>query len=539
MSGAEGEVAADADAPGEEGLASKSTIMLALTFGQALVQQGYATKEQVDEAVALQQEMFKRGVFLRLGELLVARGVLGPDTVTEALKLQGTAILVCSSCQAQYNVLAYQANKRYRCQRCREVLSRPAQLEEVSVEDTLVAEEWREAYDAEELQSGHTLGDYAILGRISRGGMGIVYKARQQALDRVVAMKVLVEGGEEAREAFRREARALASLRHPYIVAVYDIGEANGIAFFTMDYVEGLPINRAAASEGLNEREVVEAFVKVCDAVSYAQSRGLLHRDLKPANILLDRERTPILIDFGIARAHDESEDGSTIMGSPAYLPPEYVSGSRPYDRTGEVYALGATLYTLLAGRPPREGVDSVQVLRSARLEPVQHISSVRRTLPRDLATIVMTALAQDPLARYPTVEQLGQDLRRWLEGDEIAAAAGPLARAWSRMRGRVAATIGLAVALILPILTGYFTWSQRMLERQLREAEEQAQRGRDTLLRELISSQLALARAHEQAGRLDQALPILDRLLERGGLGERRAEVEALAQQLRARANH
>ena len=517
---------------------SHSTVVLEVPFGQRLVREGLATEEQVEAAVSLQEEMARRGVFLRLGELLVARGVVDEESVAKVLSLQGTAILVCSGCYAQYNVVAYSAQKRYRCQRCREVLSQPEALEEVAVEDTLVADEWKDAFDLDG-EGERSLGDYQILGRISRGGMGIIYKARQKRLDRLVAMKVLILGPdqpgdpEEARQDFRKEAQAVARLRHPHIVAIHDVGRAGEVDYFTMDYVEGLPINRALATAGLTEREIVEVCVKVCSAVSYAHGQGLLHRDLKPENVLFDRRGEPVLIDFGIARGFDESEDGGKIIGSPGYLPPEYIAGTHPYDQVGEVYSLAATLYTLLAGRPPRDGVDTVQVLRQASKEPVRHIRHVRRTVSRDLATIVMTALSQERMHRYPTVAEFENDLRRWLEGDEIALRASPLTRAWNRVRGKVAATIGLGVALILPITTGYFSWQLKASDRRAEEALQQHERERRELLLELVSTRIELARSLAAQGQSRAARQVLERLRSRPLDGQSKAQVEELLQTL------
>ncbi|HBP19790.1 MAG TPA: hypothetical protein DEA08_18615 [Planctomycetes bacterium] len=537
MSSVSSEADTNGEAPADPSTAS-STVVLEVPFGQRLVRENLATEEQVEEAVKLQEEMARRGVFLRLGELLVARGVVDEESVAKVLSLQGTAILVCSSCYAQYNVVAYAPNKRYRCQRCREVLTQPDALEEVAVEDTLVAEEWKDAFDLDG-DGERTLGDYQILGRISRGGMGIIYKARQKRLDRLVAMKVLILGPddagdhESARQDFRKEAQAVASLRHPHIVAVHDVGRAGEVDYFTMDYVEGLPINRALATAGLSEREIVEVCVKLCAAVSYAHSQGLLHRDLKPENVLLDRRGEPVLIDFGIARGFEESEDGGKIIGSPGYLPPEYIAGTHPYDLVGEVYSLAATLYTLLAGRPPRDGVDTVQVLRKASTEPVRHIRHVRRTVSKDLATIVMTALAQERRHRYQTVSEFENDLRRWLEGDEIALRAGPMERAWNRIRGKVAATIGLGVALILPVSTGYFSWQLKASARQSEEAQRQHARERKELLQELVTTRIELARSLAAQGKKDLARQVLGRLRSRPLDGERKAEVEQLLEAL------
>jgi len=444
----------------------------AMPFGRALVAQGLVDSDEVERTVELQSLLARRGVFLRLGELLVARGVLKGETVAEVLALQGTVILVCPQCLAQFNVIAYQREREYRCSRCDDPLRRPDQLEDVAVEDTLVHADWASVF---ELKEGHRFGDYEILGQISRGGMGIVYKARQRSLDRVVAMKVIAaaaEGAATDRASFQREARAVASLRHPNIVAIYEVDRIGEVDFYTMDYVEGVQLQRAVAADGLNEREVVELLIPICDAVDYAHSQGLLHRDLKPQNVLIDRRRRPILIDFGIAGSEHEVQGGNEIVGSPAYLAPEYISGAGPYDRRSEVYALGATLYTALAGRPPHAGVDTAHVLRKANVEPVVPLRSIRRSVDRDLARIVSTAMERSPQRRYATARDLRDDLRRWLTGEELAGATRGMGRTWQLRRGKVAAAVGIFLALVLPAWTGYLTLQLAAAQQALRGAQ-------------------------------------------------------------------
>ncbi len=503
-----------------------------MPFGQALVAQGLVSAEEVERTVGLQGQLARRGVFLRLGELLVARGVLDQETVSRVLELQGTVILVCPQCLAQFNAIAYHASRAYSCSRCGEGLRKATELEDVAVEDTLVHSDWADAF---ELREGHTFGNYEILGLISRGGMGIVYKARQRGLDRIVALKVMADpdARPEDREAFRQEARAVAALRHPNIVAIHEVGRVGDVDFYSMDYVEGLQLQRAVASEGLNARDVVVALVEVCDAVAYANGQGILHRDLKPQNILVDRHRRPILIDFGIAG--DEREPGTSepILGSPAYLPPEYISGTGGYDRRGEVYALGATLYTVLAGRPPHSGIDTVQILRQVRHGKVVPIRSLRRSIDRDLATIVMTALSAGPESRYASVGDLASDLRRWLGGDEVAGQASPLQRLWQLKRGKVAATVGLAVALLLPVSTGLLSLRIRELDRQLEEEQRQGERQRHALQEALVSARLELARARAAAGDREGARSLLDQLHALHGLAAFRGRIETARREL------
>jgi len=474
-----------------------------LPFGELLVQEGLVRRQDVDQAVARQAEEARRGVFLRLGELLVSMNLLDEERVADVLERQGLQILFCPQCLAQYNVMGTRRPEAYLCRRCTRPLERPQKLEGVSVEDTYGPEELIASGEEERV-----FGPYVILGQISRGGMGIIYRARQTSLDRVVAMKVLAVAGETEQTRFAREARAVAKLRHPYIVAIHEVGRVGGVDYFTMDYIEGLQLNQAIASDGLNPRELVEVFVKVCDAVEYAHGEGLLHRDLKPSNILVDRKRSPVLIDFGIAKATDSLEDSNVdeIIGSPAYLPPEYIIGDAPYDKVGEIYALGATLYTALTGQPPHTGIDTVHVLKAAKREPPAPIRSINRSIDRDLAMIVMTALARQREARYQTVRDLGNDLRRWLEGEEIAGRRSALSRMWSRVRGRVAAAVGLAISGVLLVVSTTYAITVQQLEASAADRVEQIERQRDSLRRSLIETELVLCELLIEADKPDEA---------------------------------
>ena len=488
----------------------------ALPFGELIVSEGLVTRQQLEVAVALQAEQARQGIFFRLGELLVAQGQLDPGTVSRVLARQGMRIGWCPQCLAQYNVV--EGAGAPRCARCDRPLEAPPQLSRVSVEDTV---------GAATLSEGREFGPYLVLGLISRGGQGVIYKARQKSLDRVVALKVLASPRPGDQTAFAREARAVARLRHPHIIAVHEVGRIGGVDYFSMDYIEGSPLDRTIAAEGFNEREIIEIVVKVCEAVEYAHADGLLHRDIKPANILVDKKRNPVLIDFGIARETSVDErGGDEIVGSPAYLPPEYLSGEGGYGQAGEIYALGATLYTALAGRPPHTGIDTVAILRRARVEQPVDVRALRRSVDRDLAMIVMTALHRDPGSRYASVRELTNDLRRWLEGEEVAGRRGPLGRVWSRIRGRVAAALGLALSLLLLVVSVTYSVQLQALRVEDQNRAEQNERERAALRQQLLDAQLRLAMLMVDANHPEEAELLLDRVLKHATAIGRTGEV-------------
>ena len=487
-------------------------------FGELLISQGLVPREHVEAALELQESEAQRGLFLRLGELLVAMGRLDEPQVTEVLRLQGRSILFCPQCMAQYNVLG-ESDRDYECKRCGEPLRESRNLTGVGVEDTVGPADLIQQSGEERI-----FGPFVILGIISRGGMGIIYRARQRSLDRVVAMKVAASDLPSEQEAFQQEARAVARLRHPNVVAIHEVGRVQGVNYFTMDYIEGLPLDRAVAAEGMSEREIVELFVAVCDAVAYVHTQGLLHHDLKPSNVMVDRKRVPVLIDFGIARELEPSDSGRILqgpaVGSPAYMPPEYLTGTGDYGVAGEVYALGATLYTALAGTPPHSGFDTAAIVRKAKVDPPPPLRRVRRTIDRGLESIVMTALAREPGDRYSSAGRLANDLRRWLEGDEIVGQKSRYARIWGRVRGRVAAALGLAVALILLVVSVTYSLQIRELRREDQERAEQLAREQTALRESLIEAQLEQCRILVEAERPAEARDRLNRLLAQDDVG-------------------
>ncbi|QDV39460.1 serine/threonine-protein kinase [Tautonia plasticadhaerens] len=303
--------------------------------------------------------------------------------------------------------------------------------------------------------------DYEIRRELGRGGMGVVYLAWQKSLGREVAVKVLRGGQPAAGPAIRRfleEARHLARLRHPHIVAVHEVGrDARGEPYFTMDFVDGEPLTALLAREGrLQPGRAVALIWQAAEAVRHAHEQGLIHRDLKPGNILADRDGRACVTDFGLARdlAGSAGLTGTgELMGTPAYMAPEQALGQA--DLIGEatdVHALGAVLYEMLAGRPPYGNDTPARVLaRILDAEPTP-LRRIDRRIPRDLETICLKAMAKDPARRYGSAAFLG-DLRRFETGlPSLARRPGPLLRSWSLTR-RHWKTPAVAVSLTAAIL--------------------------------------------------------------------------------------
>ncbi len=282
-------------------------------------------------------------------------------------------------------------------------------------------------------------GDYVLLDEIARGASGVVFRARQSSLNRVVALKMLRDGqllrNEDDVQRFRAEAQAAAGLDHPGIVPIYEVGEHEGQGYFSMKFIEGGTLH-LRAGEFREPRKAAALIAQVARAVHHAHEHGILHRDLKPGNILIDRTGAPQVVDFGIARqiglASDLTHTGQ-IIGTPHYMAPEQARGTqRGLTAAADIYSLGAILYELLAGAKLFDGETMLTLLRQVTEQAPKPL----RIGDRDLESIVMRCLEKQPAARYGSAEVLADELERWLRGERLQNTAV----AWSRRRFTYAA---------------------------------------------------------------------------------------------------
>jgi serine/threonine-protein kinase len=301
------------------------------------------------------------------------------------------------------------------------------------------------------------VGRYEILAEIGRGGMGIVYKARQPGLNRAVALKLILAGdhaGPDARTRFRAEAEAVARLQHANVVQVYEVGEHDGLPFLSLEYCPGGSLDRSLAGQPLPPDQAATLVRTLAEAVQAAHAAGLVHRDLKPANVLLDAAGTPKITDFGLAKRLGES--GRTapgaLLGTPSYMAPEQADGKgAPVGPAADVYALGAILYECLTGRPPFKAGNLLATVRQVVTEEPVPPRQLNARVPRDLQTICLKCLEKDPRRRYTSARALGDDLYAFQRGEAIAARRpGLLGRTdrWVRSRPALAATLIALTAL-------------------------------------------------------------------------------------------
>ena len=316
----------------------------------------------------------------------------------------------------------------------------------------------------------HRLGDYELLSEIARGGMGVVFKARQISLNRIVAVKVVLHGPFSSPEfvtRFRTEVAAIASLRHPNIVGIYEAGQSGNDHFFSMEYIEGQSLAHAVREQPLPVRRSASYLKDVALAVDYAHQRGVLHRDLKPSNILLDALDQPRVTDFGLAKLLNSDAELTTtgqVLGSPSYISPEQAAGTaRDFGASGDVYSLGAILYHLLTGRPPFQGETVPQVLAQVLADDPVPPRRLNPSVSVDLQTICLKCLQKEPARRYPSAQALAEDLGRFLANEPIRARPVSFAEKiwlWCRRRPLLAAlTVALNLVLVFGILGILWQW--------------------------------------------------------------------------------
>jgi WD40 repeat protein/tRNA A-37 threonylcarbamoyl transferase component Bud32 len=365
-------------------------------------------------------------------------------------------------------------------------------------------------------------GDYELIELIARGGMGVVYKARQTSLNRTVALK-MIQAGAMATQAevkrFQAEAEAIAHLQHPNIVSIHEVGYQEGQHFFSMDYVAGRTLAEMARDGPLPATRVATYVKTVAEAVHYAHQHGILHRDLKPANIIIDENGQPRITDFGLAKRFFGTTDltlTGQVLGSPNYLPPEQADPKRgAVGPASDVYALGAILYHLITGRPPFQAESLTTLLRQViETDPVPP-RSLNPSISRDLETICLKCLSKEPRHRYGSARALAEDLTRFLNHEPVLARPiGPAGKSWRWCR-RQPVRAGLAAALVLVVLLGtagvFWQWRQAQAnaaaEVQQRRAAEAA--GAETMIREYTAN-LTLAQNQIQAQQFGQALDTL-----------------------------
>jgi WD40 repeat protein len=392
-----------------------------------------------------------------------------------------------------------------------------------------------------------SFGDYELLGEIARGGMGVVFQARQVSLNRPVALKMILAGhlaSPTDLQRFRAEAEMGADLTHPHIVPIYEVGEHQGQHYFSMKLMEGgslagqIAAGRWKMDRPQRQRQAAQLIATVARAVEHAHQRGLLHRDLKPGNILFDREGRAHVSDFGLSKrvqpaaGTEQAPGGSptvsgTVVGTPSYMAPEQATAARTVTTAADVYSLGAVLYELLAGQAPFQADSPLETLHRVTSTEPPRPRSLNPRIDRDLERVALKCLEKEPRNRYGSAAALAEDLERWLAGEPIRARpAGPLERTakWARRRPASAALWGLLATVFLLGLGGLiWTWQEEQVRADQEAAAKRAQavranreaRAKRRLAVKLYFKNIALARlefADNNLARADELLAECDR---------------------------
>src|SRR5947207_4432926 len=313
------------------------------------------------------------------------------------------------------------------------------------------------------------IDDYELLNEVARGGMGIVYRAKQRAPSRIVALKMILPAhlnSPGAVNRFRAEAEAAASLDHEGILPIYAVGEHDGAPFYSMKFAEGGTLSAKIDKYRDKAREAAALIAKLARAVAFAHEHGILHRDLKPGNVLFDSAGKPYVSDFGLAKWLQRECDLTqtlAILGTPYYMAPEQATDSRGVTASADVYSLGAILYHLLTGRPPFAGETPMEVLHRAETESPKPPRLTNQHVPRDLETICLKCLAKEPATRYASAAALAEDLERWLKHQPIQAKRSGFVtqgRKWVRRNPTTAVLAALLIALAASV--SFTVWNRR-----------------------------------------------------------------------------
>ena len=335
-------------------------------------------------------------------------------------------------------------------------------------------------------------GSYEIISEVSRGSFGVVYRAKQQGLDRIVALKVLLAGVHASPEAvarFQREAKSVARLKHPNVVPIYDIGTHDGHHYFAMEFIEGHALSTLIADKKVSTSEVLSIAEALADALESAHKAGVIHRDIKPSNIIVDREGRPHITDFGLAKQIDLDTKytvSGTTLGTPAYMPPEQARGEiEKIDARSDVYSIGAVLYEMLTGRTPFVGRSLLEVVVAVINEPLKPPRQLNAKIHRDVQTIVMKCLEKDPRLRYDSAADLRDDLRRFRSGEAIRAKPAGVIRLAYRFFRRQSPLLG-AVGVVLFAVFMANNRVQKSRQDQARIEEQNRQLEKERLISKL-----------------------------------------------------
>lgn len=387
-----------------------------ILFGRLAIKLGMATKDHVYESLREQGLMRDRGKKYRLGQVMIMRGYLSLAQVEMLLQIQHKTILQCPKCSTQFNVEGYLPGMKVACRKCGEgPLIEPQQLSNPDVAEK----------EHKSTAVGHKIGDYQLVEEISRGGMGIVYRAKRKDFKRTVALKMLLHeknSSENEITRFKQEAESIARLSHPNIVAIYDLNESHGQYYFAMEFVEGQNLEDLLTRGRPAVGKCLEIAQILARALHYAHNQGIYHRDIKPSNILIEKDTgRVVLTDFGLAVKQEQTSRltrSGFAMGTPAYMAPEQCQAQASpsaFDARTDIYQLGTVLYEMLTGTPPFDSTSPIEILIHKISEDVPEPRLINRSVPLAVQEICMRCLQRDKTQRYQNCEEFVYDIEAYM----------------------------------------------------------------------------------------------------------------------------
>ncbi|MBI2900262.1 MAG: serine/threonine protein kinase [Planctomycetes bacterium] len=428
--------------------------------GDIFIRLGMLDAEKLHRVIERQQELRAQGYPARVGEVAVELGFLRPEQVKRVLSHEGTALLKCPQCDHRYTVPNFQANRRYKCGKCKIYLefAKDAKVATSSSPPTI------EALPAPpqpgppppmgNLFIGKTLGSYRLLRLLGKGGMGSVFEGEHLQTKEKAAIKILAEQYTRMPDVvkrFKREATAGGKLAHPNIVQMVDIDEQDGMFYIVSEFVDGLSLEKLLLEERhLAPDRAVRIVKGILAGLQHAHDLGIIHRDIKPANILLTRDETPKLIDFGIAKDVESQTMltlAGSVLGSPAYMSPEQAQGGE-VGPTTDVYSCGVVFFVLLVGRKPFEGGNLVETLSMHVNDPVPSLRQRQPGVPEALERIVHRMMAKLPAQRYPSANAVIAALEKAARGATVRAEGPAKLPDWMWLAGLGGALIFVILAI-------------------------------------------------------------------------------------------
>ncbi|MFH1421494.1 MAG: protein kinase, partial [Planctomycetota bacterium] len=390
-----------------------------ISFGETAVKKNMASNEDIWKAIEEQNADDKRGAPHRIGEILTEKGTLTVFQAQEILESQGKRILKCTACNNQYNVKNYDSENDYTCSSCGAPLEVPRILSTVAVHGT-AADDVSHKIEMDDKFVGKDVGGCEILAKLGEGGMGAVYKARHIALNKPVAIKIMSAAlmGDMHRKRFLREARAAAMLDHPNVVTIHDTGEFEGYNYIVMQFIDGKSVGSMLENEGrIPELKSVRIMKQAAAGLGSAHKLKMIHRDVKPDNIMMTRDGFVKVADFGLVKSAEVEKDltgmtKSMLMGTPHYMAPEQFEG-QVIDHRTDIYALGVTFYHMLTGKRPYHGTTPFQIMQGHLQGDYAQPDKLFPDISQFTCQIVAKMMAKDRDKRYPTMDEVQEDLER------------------------------------------------------------------------------------------------------------------------------